>query len=67
MKHEDASPPSAAADMAALEKLLEEHRPRLLAMVERRLDPVLRARIDADDILNVAFFDARRKWAAFKR
>jgi RNA polymerase sigma-70 factor (ECF subfamily) len=67
MKHEDASLPSAAADMAAMEKLLEKHRPRLLAKVERRLDPVLRARIDADDILNEAFFDAQRKWAAFKR
>jgi len=29
------------ADMAALGQLLEEHRPKLLAVVQRRLDPAL--------------------------
>jgi RNA polymerase sigma-70 factor (ECF subfamily) len=60
------SPISSVADLAALGRLLEEHRPRLLAMLDRRIDPALGVRIGPDDILNEAFLDARRKWTAFR-
>lgn len=60
------SPASSVADLAALAQLLEEHRPRLLAMLARRIDPALGVRLDPDDILNEAFFDARRKWTAYR-
>lgn len=58
--------PSSVGDLAVLGKLLEEHRPQLLAMLQRRLDPALSARISAEDILSEAFLQARRKWTAFK-
>lgn len=62
MRHEE---PSSLADMAALGKLLEEHRPRLLAMLRRRIDPGLAARIDPEDICSETFFAARRRWSTF--
>jgi RNA polymerase sigma-70 factor (ECF subfamily) len=51
--------------MAELARLLEEHGPRLSAMVRRRLDPVLAPRLSAEDILSDAFLQARRKWNSF--
>ncbi len=57
---------SSIVDLAVLGKLFEEHRPKLLAMVRRRLDPALAPRIDAEDVLSEAFLTARRKWDAFK-
>jgi RNA polymerase sigma-70 factor (ECF subfamily) len=65
MDREDPSLPSSVADMARLGKLFEEHQPRLLAMIRRRLDPALAARISPEDVLSNAFLKARRKWAAF--
>lgn len=62
----DNSMPSTLADMAALGKLWEEHLPKLLAMVRRRIDPSLAVRIDPEAILNDAFLDACRRWARFK-
>ena len=62
----DESAPSSLVDMAVLGQLLEEHRPRLLAMVQRRLDTALAARVDAEEIVNEGFFLARRKWPRFK-
>lgn len=53
-------------DVARLGMLFEEHRPRLLRMVQRRIDPSLNVRIDAEDVLSEAFLDARRKWLAFR-
>ena len=53
-------------DLAALGRLLEEYRPRLRVMLERRIDPSLGVRIDPDDILNEAFLVARRKWRAYR-
>src|SRR5438552_17586548 len=64
---DESSLPSTIADMAALGQLFEEHRPKLLAMVQKRLDPALSARIDAEDILSEAFLEARRKWKTFKK
>jgi RNA polymerase sigma-70 factor (ECF subfamily) len=66
MSREDASFPSSVVDLALLGKLFEEHQPKLLAMVRRRLDPALAARLSPEDILSDAFLEARRKWAAFK-
>jgi RNA polymerase sigma-70 factor (ECF subfamily) len=57
---------SSIADLALLGRLFEEHRSRLLAMVQRRLDPALAARIDAEDILNEAFLLARSRWGRFR-
>ena len=54
------------ADMAALGKLFEEHRTKLLAMLSRRIDPGLAVRLAPDDILSDAFLEAGRKWNAFK-
>jgi RNA polymerase sigma-70 factor (ECF subfamily) len=48
----------------ALLAALEGHRPRLLAMVQRRLDPALAARLDAEAVVNKAIFDAQRRWSA---
>jgi RNA polymerase sigma-70 factor (ECF subfamily) len=60
------SSPSPVADVAALGQLLQEYRPRLLAMLQRRLDPKLNPRLDAEEILSMAFLQARRRWAAFQ-
>jgi RNA polymerase sigma-70 factor (ECF subfamily) len=58
---------SSVADLAALGKLFEEQRPRLLAMLKRRIDPALAARLDPDDILSEVFLEARRKWDRFQQ
>jgi RNA polymerase sigma-70 factor (ECF subfamily) len=55
------------ADLADLARLMEEHRPRLLAMVRRRLDPRLAVRLDAEAIIAEAFLVAGRRWDAFCR
>src|SRR5207249_3267189 len=63
----DHSPlPSSVAGMAALGPLFGAHRPRLLAMLERRIDPRLKVRLDAQEVLSEAFLLAGRKWADFK-
>jgi RNA polymerase sigma-70 factor (ECF subfamily) len=66
MPPDEGSLPSSVVDLAVLGKLLEEHRPKLLAMVRRRLDPALAGRVDAEDVVNEAFFQARRRWGRFK-
>src|SRR5207248_6877287 len=40
---------SSIADLALLGRLFEEHRLRLLAMVQRRMDPALAAHVGAED------------------
>ena len=54
-------------DLADVGRLLEEHRPRLLEMVRRRIDAALAARIDPEEILQEAFLLAARKWGSFRR
>jgi RNA polymerase sigma-70 factor (ECF subfamily) len=44
-------------DRQALASLFEHHRQRLRRMVELRLDPRLRARLDASDVVQEAFLD----------
>lgn len=52
-------------EMAALAHLYEEHRPRLLAMLQRRIDPALAVRLDAEDLLGEVYLEARRRWSKF--
>ncbi len=66
MRNEELSLPTTVAEMAALGALFESQRPRLLAMLQRRLDPALSARLDPEDILSQAFLQAHRKWNSFK-
>jgi RNA polymerase sigma-70 factor, ECF subfamily len=61
-RHEG-KPPSSVSEIAALAKLFEAHRPRLIAMVQRRIAPSLAPRVDPDDILSEAFLRARVRWS----
>jgi RNA polymerase sigma-70 factor (ECF subfamily) len=63
---DDETGPMPVVDVAALAELFQKHRARLLAMLRRRLDPRLAARIDAEGLLADAFILARRKWPKFK-
>lgn len=42
--------------------MFEEYRVRLLSMLERRIDPSLALRVDAEDLLSEAFIAARIRW-----
>jgi RNA polymerase sigma-70 factor (ECF subfamily) len=53
-------------EMAALARLYEEHRPRLLAMLQRRIDPGLAVRVDAEDVMGEVYLEARRRWPKFR-
>lgn len=64
---DDFTPPSSLLELATLGKLFEEYRPRLLAMLGRRLDPALAVRLDAEDILNESYLQARNRWARFRQ
>jgi RNA polymerase sigma-70 factor (ECF subfamily) len=59
-------PQPSPADMTALGALWNEYRPALLAMVQRRLDRRLAARIDPEDVLSRAFLQAQRRWPRCK-
>jgi RNA polymerase sigma-70 factor (ECF subfamily) len=52
--------------MAELGMLFQNHRPRLLAIIRRRLDPALAGRLDPEDIVSDAFLQAHGKWQKFK-
>jgi RNA polymerase sigma factor (sigma-70 family) len=57
-----------AVDVAAsadLGKLFQEHSPRLLRVLQQRMDPAMSARRDADDILHTAFLKAQARWVEF--
>jgi RNA polymerase sigma-70 factor (ECF subfamily) len=56
-----------APDLDALGRMLDEHRPSLLAMLRRRLCPALSVHVDAEDVLHDVFLLARRKWDWFCR
>jgi RNA polymerase sigma-70 factor (ECF subfamily) len=53
------------SELAALGKLFEQHRARLLAMVRRRIDPALSARVDPEDVLEEAFLRAGARWSDY--
>ena len=48
-------------DQRALGRLLERHRPYLRQMVELRLDPRIRARVDPSDVVQEAQMEAARR------
>jgi RNA polymerase sigma-70 factor (ECF subfamily) len=52
-------------DPQALAALFDRYRHRLRRMVELRLDPRLRARLDASDVVQEAFIDIARDLAAY--
>lgn len=58
---------SSIGSMAVLGKLFEEHRPRLVAMVRRRMDSKLAQRTDPEDVVSDAFFIARRRHGELKQ
>lgn len=62
-QHQEGKPPSSVSEIAALTKVFEVHRPRLVAMVQRRIAPALAPRVDPEDILSEAFLRARRRWS----
>jgi RNA polymerase sigma-70 factor (ECF subfamily) len=49
----------------ALAMLFDQHRNRLRRMVELRLDPRLRGRLDASDVVHEAFLDVARDLDAY--
>ena len=57
--------PLRVGDRQALAALFEQHRDRLRRMVELRLDPRLRARLDASDVVQEAFLDVARDLDAY--
>jgi RNA polymerase sigma-70 factor, ECF subfamily len=63
----DPLPSNVVAELAALGQLWEQHRNRLLAMLERRIDVRLRQRVDAEEVLNEAFLDAAREWPIYQQ
>lgn len=65
MRRDEGGEPLSVADVVALTRMFEEHRPRLLGMLQGRIDPALRARVSADQVLQEAFFLARRRWERF--
>jgi RNA polymerase sigma-70 factor (ECF subfamily) len=65
MGREEGGEPLSVADVAALTKMFEEHRSRLLVMLQSRMDPAMRTRVTAEDVLHEAFFLARRRWHRF--
>lgn len=67
MPRADAPSPSSVADMASLGRLLDEHRPKLLAMLQRRIDRGLAVRVDPEDVFQDAAVAARNGWAEFQR
>lgn len=65
---DDAHTPGVASvyEAAELGELFDRFRPRLLALVRRRIDPPLAAKLDADDVVAEAYWAASRRWEAFK-
>lgn len=52
---------AAAGDAKALEVIFEDHRQRLRRMVQLRISPLLRGRIDASDVVQESFLDAWKR------
>ena len=49
-------------DRSALSAVLQAYEPQLLRMIQLRLDPTLRRRVEPDDILQEAFLEAVRRF-----
>src|SRR5258706_1716141 len=50
-------------DERALSELFEIHRPRLVPMAELRLDPSLRRRLDAADVVQESWLEIARRFS----
>lgn len=57
----------AEGEEAALERLLERHRPALRQMIEMRMDRMLRRRVDASDIVQDVLVEANRRLPEYLR
>src|SRR5262245_38270166 len=51
----------AGGDQSAIGALLEEYRPRLARMIGVRMDPALRGRIDASDVIQETFVEVSER------
>ena len=58
-------PDDAPSNIGDLNAAWAQHRPRLLTMLRKRIDPRLGARVDSDDILSETYLLAQKRWAAF--
>ena len=58
---------SSVADLAALGQAWDEHSPRLLAMIRRRVQFPLRTGEEAEDLLQKVFQTAHRRWPAYQQ
>jgi RNA polymerase sigma-70 factor (ECF subfamily) len=58
---------AAAGDQTAVVELLERYRARLRRMVALRLDPRLKGRVDASDVIQEGYVDAMRRLDEFIR
>jgi RNA polymerase sigma-70 factor (ECF subfamily) len=64
---EDLLEQAAAGDAQAGDRLLQRHRPRLREFVEVHLEPALRARLDASDVVQEAQMEAARRLPDYLR
>jgi RNA polymerase sigma-70 factor (ECF subfamily) len=59
--------PLTLAHEAELTLAFETYRPKLMSLIQRRIDRRLTGRIDPEGVLQEAFLRARRKWPNFDR
>jgi len=57
----------ATVDRAGLGRILEDFRPRLRRMVNVRIDPRLRGRVDPSDVLQEAFVEVTQRLDEYRR
>lgn len=56
---------ASAGDLQALGDLLQHYREKLLRIIHFRMDPRLRSRLDADDILQDAYIESNSRFADY--
>src|SRR5439155_22397899 len=54
-----------AGEKPAVDRLFDRHRPYLRRVVELRLDPKLRPRVDLSDVVQEAQFESHRRFKAY--
>ena len=50
-------------ELAALGRLFQEHRARLLGMIRRRMSPALARRVEPEEILNNVYVKLHQRWS----